>query len=397
MSAVRSLWGVNRTSHRKLISVAIDPERALRLRRKVQEPRPPEREDCMLMAWYRSFRLGKQSSFRVGYMPVTIGRRKLIAMLGGAAAWPLTARAQQAALPMIGWLAGGTSEGYAPFAAEFRQGLKEAGYVEGQNVGIEYRWAEGQNEKLPSLAADLVRRRVTVIAAAGTPSAFAAKTATATIPVVFSTAVDPVEAGLVASLNRPGGNVTGVTNFVGTLAAKQFELLREVVPDASVLGLLVNPTDQLTKYITRDVEAAAGGALGKRIHILNASTEGEIDRAFSALAELRAGAVIIGASALFIGQRNQIVALAAGYTIPVMSPWREFTVAGGLISYGTSLSASYRQVGIYTGRILKGEKPADLPVVQPTKFEFVINLKTAKALGLTVPLVVQMTADEVIE
>ena len=329
-------------------------------------------------------------------MLVAFGRRELMAMLGGAAAWPLTALAQQPAVPVIGWLAGGTSEGYAPFVAEFHQGLKGTGYVEGQNVAIEYRWAEGQNEKLPSLAADLVRRRVTVIAAAGTPSAFAAKTATATIPVVFSTAVDPVEAGLVASLNRPGGNVTGVTNFVGTLAAKQFELLREVVPDASVLGLLVNPTDQLTKYITRDVEAAAG-ALGKRIHILNASTEGEIDRAFSALAELRAGAVIIGASALFIGQRNQIVALAAGYTIPVMSPWREFTAAGGLISYGTSLSASYRQVGIYTGRILKGEKPADLPVVQPTKFEFVINLKTAKALGLTVPLVVQMTADEVIE
>jgi putative tryptophan/tyrosine transport system substrate-binding protein len=348
------------------------------------------------MAWYRSFQLGKQPSLRVGYMPVTIGRRELIAMLGGAAAWPLTARAQQSALPVIGWLAGGTSEGYAPFAAEFRQGLKETGYVEGQNVAIEYRWAEGQNEKLPSLAADLVRLRVTVIAAAGTPSAFAAKTATATIPVVFSTAVDPLEAGLVASLNHPGGNVTGATNFVAALAAKQFELLREVVPTASVFGLLVNPTDQLTEYITRDVEAAAA-AHGKRIHILNASTEGEIDRAFFTLAELRAGAVIIGVSALFVGQRNQIVALAARYTIPAMYPLREFTAAGGLISYGTSLSASYRQVGIYTGRILKGERPADLPVVQPTKFEFVINLKTAKALGLTVPLVVQMTADEVIE
>jgi putative tryptophan/tyrosine transport system substrate-binding protein len=323
-------------------------------------------------------------------------RREFIALVGGAAAWPLTARAQQPALPMIGWLASGTSEGYAPFAAEFRQGLKETGYVEGQNVAIEYRSAEGQNEKLPSLAADLVRLRVTVIAAAGTPSAFAAKTATATIPVVFSTAVDPLEAGLVASLNHPGGNVTGATNFGAPLAAKQFELLREVVPNASVLGLLVNPTGELAKYITRDVQAAAD-ALGKQIHILNASTEGEIDRAFSALAELRAGAVIIGADAFFISQRNQIVALAAGNTIPVMYPLREFAAAGGLMSYGTSLAASYRQVGVYAGRILKGEKPGDLPVVQPIKFELVINLKTAKALGLTVPLVVQMTADEVIE
>jgi putative ABC transport system substrate-binding protein len=330
-------------------------------------------------------------------MPVTIGRRELIATLGcAAAAWPLTARAQQPALPVIGWIAGGTSKGYAPFAAEFRQGLKGTGYVEGQNVAIEYRWAEGQNDKLPALAADLVRRQVAVIAAAGTPSAFAAKAATATIPVVFSTALDPVEAGLVASLNRPGGNVTGVTNFVAVLAAKQFELLRELVPNPSVIGVLVNPTDVLTKYITRDVQAAAR-ALGQQIHILNASTEGEIGAAFSTLAQLRAGAVIIGADAFFISQRNQIIALAARHTIPAMYFLREFTAAGGLLSYGTSLSDSYRQVGIYTGRILKGEKPADLPVVLPTKFELVINLKTAKALGLTVPLIMQMTADEVIE
>jgi putative tryptophan/tyrosine transport system substrate-binding protein len=323
-------------------------------------------------------------------------RREFITLLGGAAAWPLTALAQQPAVPVIGWLCGGTSEGYAPFVAEFHQGLKGTGYVEGQNVAIEYRWAEGQNEKLPSLAADLVRRQVAVIAAAGTPSAFAAKTATVTIPVVFSTASDPVEAGLVASLNHPGGNVTGATNFGATLAAKQFELLREVVPNASVLGVLVNPTDLLTKYVTRDVQAAAR-ALGKRIRILNASTEGEIDRAFLTLAELHAGAVIIGANAFFISQRNQIIALAARYTIPAMYFLREFAAAGGLMSYGTSLSASYRQLGIYAGRILKGEKPGDLPVVQPVKFELVINLKTAKALGLTVPLVVQMTADEVIE
>jgi len=331
-------------------------------------------------------------------MPVTIGRRELIATLGGAAAaWSLTARAQQPALPVIGWIAGGTSKGYAPFAAEFRQGLKGTGYVEGQNVAIEYRWAEGQNDKLPALAADLVQRQVAVIAAAGTPSAFAAKAATATIPVVFSTALDPVEAGLVASLNRPGGNVTGVTNFVAVLAAKQFELLRELVPNPSVIGVLVNPTNNLlTKYITRDVQAAAR-ALGQQIHILNASTEGEIDGAFSTLARLRAGAVIIGADAFFISQRNQIIALAARHTIPAMYFLREFTAAGGLLSYGTSLPDSYRQVGIYAGRILKGEKPADLPVVQPTRFELVINLKTAKTLGLAVPLTMQMTADEVIE
>jgi ABC-type uncharacterized transport system substrate-binding protein len=237
---------------------------------------------------------------------------------------------------------------------------------------------------------------VAVIAAAGTPSAFAAKMATATIPIVFSTAVDPLEAGLVGSLNHPGGNVTGATNFGAALAAKQFESLREVVPNASMLGVLVNPTDLLTEYITRDVQAAAR-ALGKRIHIFNASTEGEIDRAFLTLAELRAGAVIIGAGEFFISQRNQIVALAAGYIIPAMYFLRELVAAGGLMSYGTSLSAWYRQVGVYAGRILKGEKPGDLPVVQPIKFELVINLKTAEALGLTVPLVVQMTADKVIE
>jgi putative ABC transport system substrate-binding protein len=306
------------------------------------------------------------------------------------------ARAQQPAIPVIGWLAGGTSKGYAQFAAAFRHGLNGTGYVEGQNVAIEYRWAEGQNDQLPALAGDLVRRQVDVIAAAGTPSAFAAKAATGTIPVVFSTALDPLEAGLVASLHRPGGNVTGVTNFVAVLAAKQFELLHELVPNTSVIGVLVNPTDLLTNYITRDLQEA-GRALGLQIHILNAGTEGEIDAAFPTLAQLRAGAVIIGADAFFTSQRNQIIALAARHTIPAMYYLRDFTAAGGLLSYGTSLPDSYRQVGIYTGRILKGEKPADLPVVQPTKFELVINLKTAKALGLTVPLIMQMTADEVIE
>jgi putative ABC transport system substrate-binding protein len=330
-------------------------------------------------------------------MAIHIGRREAIAALGGAAvAWPLASRAQQPPMPVIGWLAGATSQGYAPFAAAFRHGLNGTGYVEGQNVVIEYRWAEGQTDQLPALAADLVRRQVAVIAAAGTPSAFAAKAATTTIPVVFSTALDPVEAGLVASLNRPGGNVTGVSNFLSVLAAKQFELLHELVPNPSLIGVLVNPTDILTKYITRDVQAA-GRALGQQLHILNASTEGEIDAAFATLAQLRAAATIIGADAFFTSQRNQIVALAARHAIPAMYVQREFTAAGGLISYGSSVLDSYRQIGTYAGRVLQGEKPADLPVVQPTKFELVINLKTAKALGLTVPLIMQMTADEVIE
>jgi putative tryptophan/tyrosine transport system substrate-binding protein len=324
-------------------------------------------------------------------------RREFIILLGSAAAaWPLTARAQQPAIPVIGWLASGTSKGYARFAAAFRHGLNGTGFVEGQNVAIEYRWAEGQNDQLAALAGDLVRRQVAVIAAAGTPSAFAAKAATGTIPVVFSTALDPLETGLVASLHRPGGNVTGVTNFVAVLAAKQFELLHELVPNASVIGVLVNPTDLLTNYITRDLQAA-GPALGLQIHILNASTEGEIDAAFPTLAQFRAGAVIIGADPFFTSQRNQIVALAALHTIPAMYYLRDFPAAGGLLSYGTSLPDTYRQVGIYAGRILKGEKPGNLPVVQPTNFELVINLKTARVLGLEVPAKLLALADEVIE
>jgi putative tryptophan/tyrosine transport system substrate-binding protein len=327
-------------------------------------------------------------------MTVTIGRRELLVALGGAAAaWPLAAHAQQPTMPVIGWLASGTSKGYARFAAAFRQGLNGTGYVEGQNVAIEYRWAEGQNDRVPALAADLVRRQVAVIAAAGIPSAFAAKAATATIPVVFSTALDPVEAGLVASLNRPGGNVTGVSNIEAVLVAKQFELLHELIPNSSVIAVLMNPTDpNLTRYLTKDVQAAAR-ALGQQVHILNASTEGEINAAFPTLAQLRAGAVVIAADAFFTSKRDQIVALAARHAVPAIYFSRDFVVAGGLMSYGTSLTDSYRQVGIYAGRILKGEKPADLPVVQLSKFELVINLKTAKALGLTLPLIVQMTAD----
>jgi ABC-type uncharacterized transport system substrate-binding protein len=325
-------------------------------------------------------------------------RREFISLIGSVAAtWPLAARAQKTTTPLIGWLASGTSKGYAPFAAAFRQGLSETGYVEGQNVAIEYRWAEGQNDQLPALAADLVRRQVAIIAAAGTPSAFAAKAATATIPVVFSTALNPVEVGLVASLHHPGGNVTGVSNFVAVLVAKQFELLHELIPNSGVFGVLLNPTDPyISPYITRDVQAA-GRTLKREIHILNASTEDQIDAAFSTFAQLRARAVIIGADAFFISRRDQLIALAARHAIPTVYFLREFVAAGGLMSYGSNLADSYRLVGVYVGRILKGEKPADMPVQQPTKIELFINLKTAKALGLSVPPAMQARADEMIE
>ena len=312
-----------------------------------------------------------------------------------AATWPLAARAQKT--PLIGWLASGTSNGYAAFAAAFRQGLSETGYVEGQNVAIEYRWAEGQNDQLPALAADLVRRQVAVIAASGTLSAFAAKAATATIPVVFSTALNPVEAGLVASLHRPGGNLTGVSNFAAVLVAKQFELLHELIPNSGVFGVLLNPTDPyISPYVTRDVQAAAR-ILKREIHILNASTEGQIDAAYSTFAQLRAGAVIIGADTFFVSRRDQLIALAARHAIPTVYFLREFVAAGGLMSYGSNQADSYRLFGVYVGRILKGEKPADLPVQQPTKVELLINLKTAKALGLTFPITLLGRADEVID
>jgi putative ABC transport system substrate-binding protein len=324
-------------------------------------------------------------------------RREFITLLGGAAAtWPLAARAQQPAMPAIGFLNSASPEGYAPFVAAFRQGLKEAGYVEGQNATIEYRWAEGQYDQLPALAADLVRRNVTVIAATSTPAARAAKAATSTVPIVFTTADDPIKLGLVASLNRPGGNVTGVSNSLVELGSKQLGLLRELVPGTTAIAALVNPKFPGTETQLKDVEAAAR-VLGLQLVVLSASTDREIDAAFATMMRQGSGALLVGADPFFAQRRDHIVALVARHAIPAIYPVREFAVAGGLMSYGSDFADSYRQAGIYTGRIVRGEKPADLPVQRSTKFEFVINFKTAKALSLAVPNSMQLLADEVIE
>ncbi len=326
-------------------------------------------------------------------------RREFIALLGGAAAaWPLVARAQQPALPVIGYLNNGTRDGYATLrdADAFRQGLNESGYIEDQNITIEYRWAEGHDDRLPGLVADLVRRKVTVLAATGTPTALAAKAATAVIPIVFETAGDPVTLGLVASLNRPGGNVTGVTQLSSELVPKRLGLLHDLIPTAKIIGLLVNPKDPRAETQSRDMQEAAH-ALGLQIHILNASTEAEIDAAFAGLVQVQAGALIVGTGTFFNARREQLAALAARHRVPAVYQYRLFVTIGGLMSYGPSLTESYRLAGIYTGRVLKGEKPADLPVARATKFELVINLKTANALGLTIPPGVLAIADEVIE
>jgi putative ABC transport system substrate-binding protein len=326
-----------------------------------------------------------------------IGRRKFLATLGGAAAWPFTARAQQAALPVIGFLSSRSPHEAAFVVAAFHRGLREGGYSEGENVGIEYRWAEGQYDRLPALAADLVRRRVAVIASTGgIGAAIAAKQATSTIPIVFTAGDDPIKHGVVASLNRPGGNVTGIYNFISAIEAKRFGLLRETVPTPASIAVLLNPSYPGFDLQSRDLQEAAR-AVSQEIQVLNASSEADIHAAFRTVARLSAAALLVGADPFFNGRREQLVTLAAHYNVPTMYELREYAVAGGLMSYGTNLADAYRQVGSYAARILKGDNPADLPVVQSSKFELVINLKTAKALHLTIPAGVLAIADEVIE
>jgi putative ABC transport system substrate-binding protein len=326
-----------------------------------------------------------------------VTRRELMLLLGGAMTAPRALRAQQKAIPVIGFLSGAGSDGYTPFVAAFRQGLSEAGFVEGQNVAIEYRWADGRYERLPALAAEFVSNKVDVIGASGGPaSARAAKNATSTIPIVFTSGGDPVTMGLVASLARPGGNLTGVSFLNVELMPKRLELLSELVPDAKVMTLLVNPKNPNAEQIIRDMQEAARAKV-VNLHTLKAATESGIDTAFASLAELHAGALVVGSDPFFVSRREQLVALAARHAVAAIYESRQFVDAGGLISYGTSLTGVYRQLGIYAGRILNGVKPADLPVEQPTRFELVVNLKTAKALGLTVPPSILARADEIIE
>jgi len=330
-------------------------------------------------------------------MTVTIGRRELLAALGGAAAWPLVARAQQTAMPVIGFLNVASADVYRPMVAAFRQGLRPSGYVEGQNVLIEYRWAEGQNDRLPTMVADLVHRQVTVIAATTTPAALAAKAATTTTPIVFETGSDPVRLGLVASLNRPGGNVTGVTQLNAGVVPKELEVLHELLPTARIVALLVNPADPAVADAQQREALSAAHTLGLELRILNASAETDFDGIFARLIELRANGLVICPEALFTSHSERLAALAARHAVPAIYRGREFTAAGGLASYGTSITDSYRLAGVYSGRVLKGDKPANLPVQQATKFELFLNLKTAKALGITVPLPLSGRADEVFE
>ena len=325
-----------------------------------------------------------------------IRRREFITLLGGASAWPLAARAQQRT-PVVGFLNSGSSGEFAHLVAAFNQGLNEAGFVDGQNVKIEYHWAEGRYERLPDLAADLVRRRVTVIAATGgTSSVLAAKAATETIriPIVFIGGGDPVYQGLVESLSRPGANVTGMTVFSVDLGAKRLELLRDLVPSAKIVAMLLNPTGQTSE---QDVVQAAADKLGQRVQMLKVSTDLDLDAAFATMVEERVGGLLVSGDPFFNSRREQIVRLTTRHRIPTVFPWREYVIAGGLLSYGTSLGNTYRQAAGYVARILKGAKPSDLPAQRPSKFEVVLNLRAAKTLGLTIPPLILLRADEVIE
>jgi ABC-type uncharacterized transport system substrate-binding protein len=325
-----------------------------------------------------------------------VRRREFITLLGAAAVWPFAAGAQQAVMPVVGLLSATSPASRRDRLAAFHRSLKDGGYVEGQNVAIEYRWADDQYDKLPSLAFDLVARQVSVIVAGGPPPALAAQAATRTIPIVFISGADPVKFGLVSSLNRPGGNLTGVGILSAELAAKRLGLLHELIPQASSVAVLVNPNNVETETVVKDAQKAAA-ALGLKIHILLAGTERDFETAFATLLERRAAALLVGNDPYFSGRRERLVALAARHAVPAIYEQDVFAAAGGLISYGPSLADAYRQAGVYTGRILKGEKPADLPIVQPTKFDLVINLKTAKALHLEIPDKLLALADEVIE
>jgi putative ABC transport system substrate-binding protein len=324
-------------------------------------------------------------------------RRKFITLLGGAAAWPLAARAQQASVPVIGFLGPGSAESDAYRVRAFRQGLSEASLVEGRNFTIEYRWADSHYDRLPALATELVHRKVAVIATSSTPAALAAKAATTTIPIVFETAADPVKLGLVASLSRPGSNITGVTQAAEEIAPKRLELLHELLPKAGVLALLVNPTAPVLAEPQKREVGLAARALGIDLHVLNASTEQDFERVFAKLSELRAGGLVIGGSALFTSHVKQLAALTVQHAVPAIYQHREFAAAGGLMGYGADITDTHRLVGIYAGRILRGDKPADLPVQQASKVQMFINLKTARALGITIPLPLSGRADEIFE
>jgi putative tryptophan/tyrosine transport system substrate-binding protein len=326
-----------------------------------------------------------------------VRRREFISLIGGAAAWPLAAGAQQPTIPTIGFLNSASAEGYGARVIAFKKGLQETGYTEGQNIRIEYRWAEGHFDRLPAMATDLVQRKVAVIAAGGSPNpALAAKAATKTIPIVFTNGGDPIADGLVTNLSRPGGTITGAIFFSNVFLPRRLGLLRELLPDAGLIAVLINPNNTSTTGVKNELERSARES-GRPIIIVEASNEREIDSAVAGIVEQRASAVLVDADGLFRSHADQLIALAARYSLPASYADREYVVAGGLMSYGPSIADGYRQCGTYVGQILKGTNAGDLPVLQPTKFEFALNLKTAKTLGVDVPMIIQMTADEVIE